>query len=480
MKIKGIVDLQIGDRRITKNNAVTVLGDAYFSAKAHRWFAAQRTIEEGYSFIQSWLLSDGGSSMVDLANEHDNITVYLLNLTQEELDAITPETQLLPIYKAGTMEIDHAKVVGWASVDRTSTKAKQGVFTPRKSNRVLDDWMSSLAWEWAPGKTEGTSFNCIAIGLNVVNDSSTRFNGINVFRGIESNDFVAGETRASGYMCRPGVQGITSPTEILLGGDTVDGRARIKVDLVAKTRVELTQEDATYDFPLVKADKPQVIIGNKMYYFNGDTADLWVYDTVAGVHSDTGINCYSTGVYLNTLLSYNGYIYVAGTSTTLYAYNPSTYTRVSSADISTANLGIPTDLNAYNDYNTRLNYISISNYANEGYIIAYTASQDLKYKRAVVVSDLKPNSIVKILSLIGSTVAYSINNEIVHFDYYVTDEIYRGLDDNQSEKDVDLFGQHGVKYCRFVGNMLSYLKYAEPQTIPASDVAKVEYCYKYE
>lgn len=479
MRVKGIVDLEIAGNNIVKNNTITKLGDMFYKAKSLRWFAATRTIEQGFDFIQSFLISSGGSTMIDLAGVDDNITIYLLNLTQTELDSLTADSQLLPIYKTGTFEIDHSKIVAWASVDRTSNQAKQGTFTKRGANRYLDDLITSLAWEWSGDKVGGTSFNCMSIGVNTVNDGSTRFNGFNIFRGLESNDFIAGETRGSGYMARPNILGITSPTEILLGGSTVDGRARIKLDLVNRVDTELQPGDAAYDFPLVKSDEPQCIIGDKMFYFVVE--DLWVYDMNLGTHADTGVNGYNSYV-LKTLFTYNGYLYIAGSYYDLYAYDPLTYSRVSSQDLDVRNLPcIPSDIYPEQAYYYKLNYISISNYA-DNFIIARTNSKDLIDKRAIVVSDLTTASIVKILPCIGSIVAYEINNEMYHFEYYVTDEIFKGLDDNQESSlvDVDGFGQYGVKYCKHVGNLLSFVKYDTLQQIPSDEGARIEYNYKYE
>jgi hypothetical protein len=328
MKIKGIIKFSTDKgKNVEVQNNTTILGDMYFNAQTKRWVAAQRGIEEGFDFIKSVMLSMSNTTAT-LAGVNDNITVYLLNLTQQEIEQLTAESQLLPIYTPGTFEIDHSKIVGWASIDRTSTQAKQGVFTARRADMILDDWVSSLAWNWEAGKATG-QFNCIAIGFNVVNTGSSRYNGVSIYRGLERNDYLAGETLPSGFMCRPNVTGITGPNEILLGDATQGKKARVKVDLVSKTRVELTPGDAAYDFPLSRADWPQLIIGDKLYYFIYTDNYLWVYDMTAKTHTATSISAN----YKQVLFTYGDYIYISSSQSRYYAYNKLTLARSSGNDL---------------------------------------------------------------------------------------------------------------------------------------------------
>jgi hypothetical protein len=477
MKIKGIIDFSTSSGKKERYyNEITKLGDMYFKAKATQGFTINRAIEEGFDFIQSWLLPKNDTAIVDIANKDKNIAIYLLNLTQAELDAITPDTTTLPIYTPGTMEIDHSKIVGWASIDRVSVQAKQGILTGRIAANIVDDWVSSIAWQWDEGKATGT-FNFIAIGPNVLNTGSDRYNGLNIFKGLERNDVLNGEAVPSGYMLRNGVTGITGANEILIGDATSGTVGRVKLDLVLGTRTELAPGDPGYDFPLMKADRPQVIIGDRLFYRKDELGDIWVYDMVAETHTDTGINFYNTSYAIpSILLTKGGYLYTAGTYTTLYAYNPTTYARVSAADIQYADLGIPSDISTY--YPESLKGVSIGNYGNQ--FIAVPIYNILKTtSKAILLSDLAPNSLLRPLPLLKTTANYLINNEVYNFDTKALDDIYQGIKEDGGAVSYLAFGTHGVKYCKYVGNMLSYKKLTTAQTIAATEKAKVEYSYKY-
>lgn len=469
-KNQGLVMLTIGNKSNKKQNTITHLGDAYFSAKSKQYIGAMRGIEQGFDFIQSELgiirPSSSSVARIGLADSHNNLTIYLLNLSQLDLDNLTAESSILPIY-TDTYDIDNSKIVGWASMDRISSQAKQGIFAPRVAETILDDFINSLAWQWGVGKTVGSSFNCIAIGFNLVNTNSSRFNGMSIYRGLESNDVFGGEVVAGGFMLRPNIAGITGPNEILLGGRTSADYdlGRVKYDMVSKTSIELNPVDKGYDFPLSKSDSAQVIIGDRLFYFKKVGNYLHYYDMTTGTHTQSSVSSANQ----KTLFSYNGYLYTYYNTTTLRAYNPVTLARVSSADIVIADLNLPVDL-----YKTlSFNNITIGNHR-DGYIITYS---DNNIKQAIIRADLLlGSSIVCIIPKISSVVNYTINNEVVFFDYNTPDDIYKDL---LFENAYMGFGTNGVKYSKYAGNMLSFLKYTEPQTIASDDIITVEYAYKY-
>lgn len=471
MKIKGLISFSTDKGQDLKvENTTTKLGDMYFNAQAKRWFAVQRGIEEGVDFIKSTLLSMNGTAAT-LAGVNDNICVYLLNLTPEEITALNVESQLLPIYTPGTFEIDHSKILGWASIDRVSTQAKQGIFTSRSGDTILDDQISSLAWNWEAGKAAG-SFNVIAIGLNVVNTGSSKYNGVAIYRGLERNDYMAGQALPSGYMARNNITGITGANEILLGDALTPKKARVKFDLVAKTRTELKVGDPAYDFPLSRADWPQLIVGDKLYYYIDNNNYLQVYNMTSGVHAQTSV---SNGGARNILFTYNNCLYVWGDNYTLNAYNLGTLVAESAQNIKMADIKFPTD---FKTINNMTHQYGISNY-NDGTSIIFTViDNSIVNQRAIVMSDPKTNSVIKICHRLNSVVNYKINNETVYFDYNVTDEIFKLLN-KLTATDYNSFGTHGVKYSKWTGNMLSFRVFDAPQTIAADEVARVEYAYKY-
>jgi hypothetical protein len=469
------------DGTVTKElnvpNIVTELGDVYFDATSGaNIFALMRGIEEAVDFVNSPLFRMNNATTISTGDDDNNLCVYLLNLTESDKASLSADSRILPIYTPGTFAIDSTKIVGWASLDRSSTQAKQGVLSSRATDTILNPKSSSVAWEWAVGKATGT-FNCIAVGVNVVNTSSYAYAGLSIFRGLENNDVNAGDPNPSGYYARPGISGITSANEILLGGTTTDGRARIKWDLVSNVKTELTATDAAYDFKLSMADTPQVIIGTKVFYIY--QGYVWVYDTVAKTHSNTNIYPYRYWMF-----AYNGYLYVPGSTTTCYAYDTSSYANVSAQNKTISEmLGIPNTDAFYNpltasSYRSFL-YWRISNYGDTGnFLISFDYNSTREYKRAFVVSNLfTANTVVDILPRVSTPSAYTINNEIWMFDYNTLDNLIQNIT-GQTTNTISSFGSYGTKWSKFFGNMISFKIYDTPLTIAADEVAKVEYAYK--
>jgi len=65
---------------------------------------------------------------------------------------------------------------------------------------------------------------------------------------------------------------------------------------------------------------------------------------------------------------------------------------------------------------------------------------------------------------------------VFYFDYDTPDDNFQRL----RLKDTNfVFGTNGVKYSKHNGNMISFLKYEEPQSIATDDIITVEYAYKY-
>lgn len=170
------------------------------------------------------------------------------------------------------------------------------------------------------------------------------------------------------------------------------------------------------------------------------------------------------------MFSYNGNLYLYYNTTGLRAYNPTTLARVSVSDIAIADLNLPAD------FYTTLSFANISIGEHEnGYLITYT---DTNRKAAMVREDLLlSNTVVEILPKISSVVNYTMNNEVLYFDYNTPDDLYKGITINGTR--INEFGTNGVKYSKYMGNMISFLKYEEAQTIASDDIITVEYAYKY-
>lgn len=478
MRIKGFISFTTDTgKKIEGYNAITQLGDAYFKAKALREVASMRGIEEGMDFIDNQMVNYYNT--YPTYNINRGLCVYLLNLTEQE-KATLQYTNTLPIYKPNTFDIDDSKVVGWASLDRTSTQAKQGTFNARAATTVLDDMTTSLSWQWEKGKTVGT-FNCIVLGTACIGSGKNRYHGTSVWRGLEVNDVIASETVSQGYMLPPGIAGITSTDEILLGNASEPQKARIKLNLSTKIKTELTSEDAAYDFKLISSEYQSVVVGTKFFYIYNRY--VWVYDTTAKTHTNT--NIYTDRASVKTMFVMDNHLYVPMNSTVLYAYELSTYTNVSSKNINiSALLGIPLNTEFFNGNDPsnssycNFDKIGIHNYGSN-YAIRYVVnSGDYTTCNCVIVSNLKAPSTIDVVPHMMNSSVYTINGQLTWFRKNVVDELYRYI--KGFSADYNVFGTYGVKKCLAVGNMLSYKVLETPQTIEATEIAQVEYSYKYQ
>lgn len=208
------------------------------------------------------------------------ITMYLANLTEEEQNALSEHSLILPIYNAdGT--IKNEKIVGYATASR-NPGAIAGTVVPALSEDYLNTYRTAVGFKWNEGSAVG-SYNTILIGSNVMQSPGT---GYSILKGVEqfnipnSNDL--GNYR--GFYIRPGVDGITSAYEILVGDFDASSFAdmtvaRAKLNLKTGELTKLSETDNLYGLPLGKPGVSQVVADGYLflvtreglYYINTET-----------------------------------------------------------------------------------------------------------------------------------------------------------------------------------------------------------------
>jgi len=482
--LKGEVTFSTDKGKLEKGyNTITKLGNAYFSYNAKTFFDMIRAVEKNHMFMQSAIIYNE-SATLKTRDKNAQFCVYLLNLGTEELAALSSANTMLPIYNSGSCVIDTTKIVGWGSFFRTSTATKMGILKDCASATNANDDKQSIAWTWAAGLATGT-FNCIALGVNTNVETKDRFNGLALWKGLSNNDVYGGNNAALPNYCIPGISGITSASEILLAGNATTAVAKIKRDMITGAETQLQSGDDAFDFPLPGyTHGAQLVYGTRYFYHKSNK--IWVYDTVAKTHEDTGMSTYyGDNFYPCSLFIYNGRIYVSSGLENLAAYNLTTYVAESTYDLTYTALNLPTDFGA----SPSLLSVTVRNYGNSGNFIASVWDEVLvqeksagtTQRKSIIVSDPTncATTIVSILPMITTCNACTVNGEMILFNGSVRDDIMQTVDMHPTTPTTLTLGT-GVMFSRlWTGNMLAFKTYSSPQTIASDETANVEYGFVY-
>ena len=259
--------------------------------------------------------------------------LYLLNLTEEEKQALNKNMNKNPILKSD-LTIDESKLVGYATFDYAGTNDKQGTLFSQaninKLSQVIDPGKFGITFKWAAGKMNGT-FNTVVLGVNIFGN---KLNSCCLSKGIDTMNTVLGDAASSGYFLCPNVQTdtgviMTTSEEILLGDGNAANKARRVLNLITGEITELGSSDNRYNAYLY----------NTMHSYIGNGRIL--YKNSSGVYVDSYKG--TTVSSLKTLnSSCNGYaikdnfIYTKNRSSSncvFNAYNMETLNASSSNDI---------------------------------------------------------------------------------------------------------------------------------------------------
>lgn len=435
------------------------------------------SIEAGQSFAITQYPTY--SNYLDMQNTDQMVTAYFLNLPKAERDALSSKSNHLPIFNSAG-EIDTDKVVGYATFKHTATGTKEGYLQTLEGVDLVNPSVHGCLFKWDAGVAAGT-FNCIAIGANVMVD---KYAGYRTARGIEFNCPVLGENVAGGYYLRPGVKSsdgsvvITGDNEILIGDTTDIDAARKVVNLITGEVTNLDTTDSRYGYALVNADQMQMVVGDYLIYTSSMTT-LNSKNIITGATNTITSSGY--GAFM-----YNGYLYSPYNETAIRAYNPTTFSRVSSADLTAESIGIPTDFQQ-DSSNQRLYIAQISD---SKYLIACLPTPSVDKKsyspKAFICSDISNvgGSFIETVPGLSGVGCFEVNGEV----WFSSSIVPLTLLDNQNVYYKGASGsaitvqKKGVKLTKqgFYGNMLSFCNYDEDKTLDPTQSTYLKYTYSFE
>lgn len=464
-----------------ENQVTELMEDLIASFGLDTIYSGMSCIEAGQNFLYM------DSPVLDTAtrwnygkNKNKNLCVYFLNLTDEDKNALSKSSVVLPLY-SDTLEIDSDKIVGFATSSYTSSTEKEGYITKLTGVNLINPRRHCLKFKWDVGVMNG-SYNAIAVGFNITDAVST---GISIYRGLDISNFVLGETASAGFFLRPGIKTddyvITEDYEILVGGTDNAKAARNVINLITGEVTLLESTDARYGLPLYDASLPQTVCGGYFFYQESANYANFYRRPISSSFTSTYQNCFASLRYSkNSIFAYNGYIYSQKTATEFYAYDPSTLSPVASANLNIEACNFPplmkttftTNSNAYTAgiFNIGSNYLVVDRYNGWG----------------LVCSDLTDicGSIVKILPRCNTYNAAVVNGENLYFIREHADAFFgvNGSALYPTTSGTQYGFKMGVKMSKdnLNGNMLSYKLFDEPQTISTTKNTLLEYYYTFE
>ena len=481
MKLRGKIKFITEENGIEKvleevENSVTELYEENVAAFGiEGLYCGMGAIEAGQTFLSTPTPYYPTTAVNYGRNKNYNICAYFLNLPEATKTALTKKSKTLPLYTS-TYEIDDSVIVGYATGTYTATEAKQGYIDAVKGTNLINSRRHTVRFKWDVGVMNG-EYNAVVIGMNVMTD---KYNGICLYRGIESNNVILGETASGGYMVGPSVKSsdgvvYTSDTEILLGDSTETKKARKVLDLVSGEETILESTDHRYDFPLHVAHLPQLTVGNYLVFAN-DLSSVHKMDltTKAVTSLATG-----SGMFL-----YNNYLYVRYNATTFRAYTTDTLTYTSSANLTLANMNIPEEFTA--KISTSGYYMGITSVGNK-YMVYLWKSKTLAdvLDKCLICTDPTDvaNSIVEILPQVNTQNAVEINGEMIFFAKEVVSPLYiGGFGTYATDSSTTAVQKRGVKFSKnsLCGNLFSFKTFDTPKTIETDKPTIIEYSYTFE
>lgn len=475
---KGHIKVYSGNRVVSDDtNTITSLFQEIVAANGiGLMYNMASPVEAGQSFVDTRVYAY--KQYYHSYEDHTYLlTVYLLNLSDAEKSALSSSTSMLPVFTSG-YEIDESKLVGYATAKYTASAAKEGYLTEVSGLNIVNPRRHALAFKWDKGVLSG-EYNTIAIGVNVMED---KFSGIKVVRGVDFNNVILGETVSGGYFLCPNVKTAdgsvvyTTEQEILVGdGSDVDSARRV-VNLVTGEITTLATTDHRYNFPLQLAKFTQYCAnGYLLYHVNNGAWYRMDLKTLTSTNITSAV--YSSFVY-------NGYFYAPYNGQKLYAYNMSTFARVSSADLTIANLNIPSEFLTLTTYGG----LKICNIG-ENFLVTFgevTTGSGTSFRCGILCSDITnvKGSIIEIIPQQSCACGCTINGVNYFFSstLQVIGSTYSAFRYSNASGTVSNIAKAGVKFTKqgLYGQLLSFKTYDEPQTINTSESLKVEYYYSFE
>lgn len=480
--LQGYIDMvsDSGKYKVGVKNAIT---DLLAEVVAHKGIDLDFVLASPFEGGQTHLLTNGvrqeGSLYNSKNNNLYNVTVYLLNLSPAEKASLSSESTVLPIYDSSKLRIDQNKIVGYATANVSASGNKEGYLIPVDGMNLMDYKKHGLQFRWDAGVLSG-SFNCIAIGMNVMKDLNI-YNGVSLYRGLDNYNFLAGDINTRGNFMIPNVKSadgtvvLTGENEILLGGHTSGDytKSRYVLNLETGEYTALDVSDFRYDITL-----PQAHSGSQAVF-----GDYWIYQNSSNyyyVNIKTKASNTKSGTYGGFFIK-DGYLYIHSNYSdtshtyTFYAYNKD-MSRANSAD---KTITIPTEI--YDQSNLRI-YNCGSKFI-LGNVKKESSSVGPSIHTLICNNiDNIEGSITEILPKVFAGCVISYKGQPYFFSGDTTD--YSDLSTTAhyfiKGSSSDSFSKRGLRFCTngMYGNMFSYKIFETDQQIPTGDGLKLQYNYR--
>ncbi len=495
MKFKGHIMITDDNGKClvdTHNTITSFYEEVVATAAIDTLFTHSCAFEAGQSFIYA--------PQVYISSYHRHTllqpTAYFLNLTAEEKAALSKDSNLLPIYKSGTFEIDTDKIVGYAKATYQASEPKEGCLAYVQGENLVNTRRHGLRWHWEVGAMTGT-YNCIAIGIDVLSD---RFAGIWLSRGLEQYNTILGETASTGYYLPPGIHSenrvITADDEVLLPtGTNTDVTIAGKVlNLTTGITENLASDDHRYGLKLINGSYPFYVYNGKFITKDSSVIKYRDIDTWTSGSSCTNL---SMSLYGYSVFEYDGYLYVGESTTStssgtvFNALNLETMKYESSKNKTFADLNLPDDFIAGIGKNDCAYYISS---IGDKYLVclrnansSYNQYGQYGYQKAFICTnpfDMK-NSIYTLLPNFNGYYGFAVGSEIYLVDYLCMSGFYNGdtweyLNVTGSTKQVKKDGLKITKPATMTGNMFSFHTFETDQAISEEVGTNLDYYYHFD
>ena len=463
-------------------NAVTELfEEAVASYGLDGLYSYMSCIQGGQNFLFATCPSPNSNFTLSYAaNKNRNLTVYFLNLSDAEKAALSKKSNVLPLYTSDCV-IDNSKIVGYATSNYTSTAAKEGYLTAYSGVNLVNPRRHTLKFKWDVGAMSGT-YNAIAVGLNVLDNEA---NGLSIGRGLETTNVALGDVGCAGYFLRPGIKTadytITEDNEILLGGVDSAEEARNVLNLSTGELSILATTDHRYGLPLIASGLPQLVVGDYLIYQNASNGGAFYRRPISSSFSSTATNTVSSWqLSKKSLFTYNGYLYIQKNASSFYAYNPTTFSAVSSQNITLANCNMPAKmLTTFTTNNTSI-YAAITN-VGENYLV-----QDAQNGFGIICSN--PTDVLgTLIKIVPRSYFYNscvINGSNIYFYNGSGNKFFSSTNyaTYPTASDTVQGYKNGVCIVKenLIGNLLSFATFDTPQAVSTTEATCLEYYYTFE
>ena len=461
-------------------NAVTELfEEAVASYGLDGLYSYMSCIQGGQNFLfGNGPVNDSNYTMNYATNKNSQLTVYFLNLPDAEKAALSKKSNVLPLYTSDCV-IDDSKIVGYATCNYTSTAAKEGYLTAYSGVNLVNPRRHTLKFKWNVGVMNGT-YNAIAVGLNILENKGY---GLFICRGLETMNVALGEVVCGGYFLRNGIKTadytITEDNEILLGGADNNSVARNVLNLATGEITILSTTDHRYGLPLVASGSAQLVVGDYFVYQNNG-ANSFYRRPISSEFSSTATSTLSSlQGSKNSLFLYNGYLYIQKNASTFYAYNPTTFSAVSSQHIAIANCNLPTDMQTTFTTNNTSAYAAIIQ-VGENYLV-----QDAKNGFGIICSN--PTDVLgSMIKVVPRSFYYNscVINGTVYYFYTGGGKFFGGkttaIYPTASGTVIGAKNGLGIVKENLTGNLLSFATFDTPQAVSTTEATCLEYYYTFE